>query len=98
MWFTFIKKIVSPLLMQLFELGPDGGDNEVDGEVLAETEEMPYECGARWVPGPWFNIKMPFYQYRKSHCGDKTVVRSSYLHNGIFYAGKEASFYWISPL
>ena len=25
------------------------------------------------------------YQYRKSHCGDKTVVRSSYLHNGISY-------------
>ena len=28
--------------------------------------------------GPWFNIKMSSYQYRKSHCGDKTVVRSSY--------------------
>ena len=27
-------------------------------------------------------------QYRKSHCGDKTVVRSSYLHNGISYTGK----------
>ena len=25
-------------------------------------------------PGAWFNIKMPSYQYRKSHCGDKTVV------------------------
>ena len=24
--------------------------------------------------GPWFNIKMSSYQYRKSHCGDKTVV------------------------
>ena len=48
--------------------------------------------------GPWFNIKMPSYQYRKSHCGDKTVVRSSYLHNGISYTGKMVSFYWISPL
>ena len=37
-------------------------------------------------PGPWFNIKISSYQYRKSHCGDKTVVRSSYLHNGISYA------------
>ena len=36
-------------------------------------------------PGPWFNIKMSSYQYRKFHCGDKTVVRSSYLHNGISY-------------
>ena len=34
----------------------------------------------------------------KSHCGDKTVVRSSYLHNGITYAGKMASLYCISPL
>ena len=28
-----------------------------------------------WVPGGQFNIKMPSYQYMKSHCGDKTVVR-----------------------
>ena len=53
---------------------------------------MPY--GARY-PGPWFNIKMSSYQYRKSHCGDKTVVRSSYLHNGISYTGKATSLYWI---
>ena len=45
--------------------------------------------------GPWFNIKMTSYRYRKSHCGDKTVVRSSYLHNGISYTGKMTSFYWI---
>ena len=32
--------------------------------------------------GPWFNIKMPTYQYRKSYCGDKTVVRSSYSTMG----------------
>ena len=25
------------------------------------------------------------YQYRKSHCGDKTILRPSYLHNGISY-------------
>ena len=45
--------------------------------------------------GPWFKIKIPSYQYRKSHCGDKTVVRSSYLHNGISYTGKMTSLYWI---
>ena len=48
--------------------------------------------------GPWFNIKMSSYQYRKSHCGDKTVVRSSYLHNGISYTGKTTSLYWIRAL
>ena len=45
-----------------------------------------------------FNIKMSSYQYRRSHCVDKMVVRSSYLHNGISYTGKKTSLYWISPL
>ena len=34
-------------------------------------------------PWPWFNIKMSSYQYMKSHCGGKTVIRLSCLHNGI---------------
>ena len=38
--------------------------------------------------GSWLNIKMTSYQYRKPHCGDKTILRPSYLHNGISYAGK----------
>ena len=46
-------------------------------------------------PGPWFNIKMSSYRYRKSHCGDKTILRPSYLHNGISYTGKTTSLYWI---
>ena len=56
-----------------------------------------YDMEAFRAPGPWFNIKMPSNQYRKSHCGDKTVVRSSYLHNGISYTCKMTSLYWISP-
>ena len=48
--------------------------------------------------GPWFNIKTSSYQYRKSHCGDKTILRPSYLHNGISYTGKMTSLYWIGPL
>ena len=52
-----------------------------------------YGSSQKW-PGPWFNIKMS-YQYRKSHCGDKMVVRSSYLHNGISHTGKMSSLYWI---
>ena len=45
--------------------------------------------------GPWFNIKMSSYQYRKSHFGDKTILRPSYLQNGISYTGKMTSLYWI---
>ena len=50
------------------------------------------------LSGSRFNIKMSSYRYRKSQCGDKTVVRSSYLHNGISYTGKMTSLYWFSPL
>ena len=46
---------------------------------------------------PWFNIKMTSYQYRKSHFGDKTVVRSCNLNKGISYTGKMTSLYWITP-
>ena len=49
-------------------------------------------------PGPRFNIKMSSYQCRKSYCGNKMVVRSSYLHNGISYTGKMSSLYWIGAL
>ena len=48
-------------------------------------------------PGSWFNIKMTSYQDRKSHCGDKTILRPSYLHNCISYTGKTTSLYWIGP-
>ena len=51
----------------------------------------------KWVveTSGWFNRKIPSYQYRKSHCGDKTILRPSYLHNGISYTGKMTSLYWI---
>ena len=38
---------------------------------------------------------MPPYQYRDSHCGDKTISRPSYLPNGISNTGKMVSLYWI---
>ena len=41
---------------------------------------------------------MSSYQYRKSHYGDKTILRPSYLHNGISYTGKMTSLYWIGTL
>ena len=32
--------------------------------------------------GPWFNIKMSSYKYRKSESWHKTVIRSFHLHGG----------------
>ena len=40
--------------LQLFELGQDGGENEGDGEVIAESEEVAFECGGRYV---FFSLK-----------------------------------------
>ena len=41
--------------------------------------------------------KMSSYQYRKSRCGDKTVVRSSYLHNEMSYTRKMTYLYETNP-
>ena len=38
---------------------------------------------------------MSSYQYRKSHYGDKTIVRPSYLHNGVSLTGKMICLYYI---
>ena len=51
---------------------------------------MSWQAGNRGTGG-WFNIKMSSYQYRKSHCGDKAILRLSYHHNGISYTGKMTS-------
>ena len=63
---------------------------------------FPYECeiptGPSMYSGAWINIKKTSCQYRKSHCGDKTILRPSYLHNGISYTGKTASLYWFRAL
>ena len=65
---------------------------------------VPYTRDMIWLlpsqilwPRPWSNIKMSTYQYRKSHCGDRTILRPSYLHNGISYTDK-TSLYWIGAL
>ena len=38
--------------------------------------------------GPQFKMKKQSYQYRKFHCGDKIVIRLSYLYHGICYTCK----------
>ena len=65
--------------------------------VLLQKYPLVKSINAEFInqSGGWFNIKMPSYQYRKSHCGDKTILRPSYLHNGISYTGKITSLYWI---
>ena len=68
--------------------------NSMDRVCLAAIVRIAILYFVMWS-GPWFNIKMQSYQYRKSHCGDKTIVRSSYLHNGNSYTDEMSSLYWI---
>ena len=63
---------------------------------IIQVVEMPLH--GRQEPGYRFNIKITSYQYRKSHCGDKTILRLCFLHNGISYTGKTTSLYWIGAL
>ena len=53
-----------------------------------------------WInpSGPWCDIKLTSYQCRKFHCGDKTILRPSYLHNELSYTGKMTPLYWIGAL
>ena len=68
------------------------------GPPQLDSEQVSSGADHGDLPGAWINIKMPSYQYRKSHCGDKTILRPSYLHNGISCTGKMPSLYWIRAL
>ena len=78
------------------------------------TARLSFSCDGRWLsfrtnflfslwvailqPGSWFNIKMLFYQYGKSHRGEKMFIwLLYYLHNGNSFTSK-TSLYCISPL
>ena len=66
---------------------------DVDGCLSGHVDHQ--HGRTKTIPGPRFNTKMSSYQYMNPHCGDKTIVRSSYLHNGISYTGKMSFLYWI---
>jgi hypothetical protein len=51
----------------LFDIGVDGGEQETDGEMLAETEEVPYECGPRQKYPMLFEEPVPL-QVSSSFC------------------------------
>ncbi|KAL5012682.1 hypothetical protein ScPMuIL_011233 [Solemya velum] len=45
--------------IKVFELGVDGGDNETDGELLAETDDIAFECAAREKSALLFEEPVP---------------------------------------
>ena len=80
---------------------PAGISNHMPNKVWNEITYPILYSGWNYLSmyaGPWFNKKISSYQYRKSYCGDKTILRPSYLHNGISYTGKTTSLHWVRAL
>ena len=102
--FTFMYRVFCHIYhiynQQHYQMKLHVGNNEpVVLEVLhfrrVNTDCMlTCRCSKVSSTGSWFYIKMSYYQYRKSHCGDKTFVRSFSLHNEISYTSKMVSSYW----
>ena len=96
--FSSLLQLITRKAWKVRIIDPLWGESTGD-EWITRIKDQWWGTGInRITPGPRFNIKMSSYQYRKSHCGDKAVVRSSYLHSGISYAGKMVSLYWFSTL
>ena len=91
---TFLKILCCPMpilnVMANWNLMSSLPEQQAWAHGIVSTQFL-----AKWVRGPWVSIKM--LEYRNPYWGDKTVVRSSYLHNWSFYTGKMAHLYWIRP-
>ena len=58
-----------------------------------------YDSDSNWThsDGHWFKIKMLSYQYRKSHCADKMIIRLFISTIGFPILIRWHFLYWISP-
>ena len=81
-WIFVLKGIINniPVLVQILAW-PRSGKKPLSEPIMFSKHIDASSEG-------WFNTNMPSYQYMKSHCRDKTILRPSYLHNGISYTGK----------
>ena len=48
----------------MYDIGNDGGDLEHDGDLLAETDVIPYECGSRQKYSILFEDPVPLQANR----------------------------------
>ncbi|CAG9838821.1 unnamed protein product [Diabrotica balteata] len=69
--------------LKLLDIGPEGGEQEIDGELLAETEEIPYEYARhsahRWYVA-WCRISGP-----SSDCGSSGQTMVTTEDQILFY-------------
>lgn len=50
--------------IKLLDVGLEGGEQESDGEVIAETDDIQYECGARQKYPIMFEEPIPIQAHR----------------------------------
>ena len=69
------------------------GNSPVTGEFPAQRAQNNKTNNSNSkIYRDWFNMNIPSYQNRKSHCGDKTILRWFYLYNEIYYTIKISSY------
>ena len=68
--YRFLRKTIFGLQLKCFVALDDIADMIF---FHVHKENICREKLATFSTGGWFNKKMSSYQYRKSHCGDKTV-------------------------
>ena len=82
----------SPTFIKLDQIDPvDQIDLNAEMSLcdVSVVEEITLAVEGLNGPGPWFSINILSDHFWKSHYGDKTIVRSFYLHNGISYTKSE---------
>ena len=97
----FVPKVVInniPALVQIMAWRRPG-DKPLSEPMMVNLLTHICVTWPQWVKDQGrIQYKDAFYHYSKYPCGDKMVVRSSYLNDGISYTGKMTSLYWIKAL
>ena len=95
-----LKSPATQMFVQQIVLTNNKGDFTAPCHWLFVMHWSPVDYTRNWyvMIRALIQYKMTSYQYRISHCGDKTILRPSYLHNGISYTDKMTSLYWIKAL
>ena len=68
---------------------------ETDKHIYTVTQSIIYQHN---IDKALIQYKMSSYQHRKSHCGDKTILRPSHRHNRISFTDRALFVHWIGPL
>ena len=96
-WLLILQYLTPDGWRSIGNTWPRMGDDRLLETVVTEPYDLCYIFTRLLRPGR-FNTSVSSCWYRKYHCGDKTVLWPSYLHNGISYTVKTTCVYWLGTL